>query len=139
MTARQMEIEDYIVTPDRQDLDADSLFVAIREWKPGIRQLILEDYTGFGDRPGQFYQAVVSRLKGIDYVSGKGLHVYQGPGCVVIERDGLDPKRLLWSKVTADIVRMIRLNRWIGAMEEKTERAAAVKLREEQDRKPWKL
>ena len=51
MTARQMEIEDYIVTPDRQDLDADSLFVAIREWKPGIRQLILEDYTGFGADP----------------------------------------------------------------------------------------
>lgn len=136
---RQMGIEDYIITPDRKDLDADALFVAIREWKPGIRHIIAEDYVEVGDKPGIFYTRVMSRLKGIDYKSGKGLHVYQAVGCVVIERDGLDPKRVLWSKVTADIVKMIKRGRWIGAIEETAEQKAAEALKKEGSRKPWKV
>lgn len=138
----QMQIADYIITPDEHDLDADSLYVAIREWKPGIRQLLLEDYraayTKENGRAGMFYQSVRRRLGGIDYASG-GLHVYQSLGCVVIERSGLDPKRLLWSKVANDIARMIRTGRWIGRIEEKQEKAAAKKLETEAHRPAWNL
>lgn len=92
--ARQMELEDYIITPDRRDLGADSLFVAIREWKPGIRQIIAEDYEEIGDRPGMFYLRIRDRLKGIEYTSGKGLVVKERPGHVEIRRNSLDPVRL---------------------------------------------
>ncbi len=137
--ARQMEIEDYIVTPDRRDLDADSLFVAIREWKPGIRQIIAEDYEEIGDRPGMFYLRIRDRLKGIDYTSGKGLVVKERPGHVEIRRNGLDPVRLSWPKVTADIVRMIKREKWIGKIEAKAEKAAAEKLKAEAKRPAWNL
>ena len=137
--ARQMELEDYIVTPDRQDLDADSLFVAIREWKPGIRQIIAEDFAEIGDRPGMFYLRIRERLKGINYTSGKGLVVLERPGFVEIRRDGLNPVRLSWPKITADIVRMIKRERWIGKIEEKAEKAAAKKLKEEAGRPAWNL
>lgn len=137
--ARQMELEDYIVTPDRQDLDADCLFAAIREWKPGIRQIIAEDYAEVGDRPGLFYLRIRERLKGISYTSGEGLIVRERPGFVELQRNGLDPVRLSWPKVTADIVRMIKRERWIGKIEAKAEKAAAAKLKEEAERTAWNL
>ena len=138
----QMQIADYIITPDEHDLDADSLFVAIREWKPGIRHLLLEDYRAACEkengRAGMFYQLVRRRLGGIDYASG-GLHVYQSLGCVVIDRSGLDQKKLLWSKVAKDVARMIRTGRWIGKIEAKAEKAAAEKLKAEACRPAWNL
>lgn len=137
--ARQMELEDYIITPDRQDLDADCLFAAIREWKPGIRQIIAEDFAEIGDRPGMFYLKIRERLKGINYTSGEGLIVRERPGFVELQRNGLDPVRLSWPKVTADIVRMIKRERWIGKIEAKAEKAAAAKLKEEAERTAWNL
>lgn len=137
--ARQMELEDYIITPDRQDLDADCLFAAIREWKPGIRQIIAEDFAEVGDRPGQFYLRIRELLKGINYTSGEGLIVRERPGFVELQRNGLDPVRLSWPKVTADIVRMIKRERWIGKIEAKAEKAAAAKLKEEAERTAWNL
>ena len=137
--ARQMELEDYIITPDRQDLDADCLFAAIRDWKPGIRQIIAEDYAEVGDRPGLFYLRIRERLKGINYTSGEGLIVRERPGFVELRRNGLDPVRLSWPKVTADIVRMIKRERWIGKIEAKAEKAAAAKLKEEAERTAWNL
>ena len=137
--ARQMELEDYIITPDRQDLDADCLFAAIRDWKPGIRQIIAEDYAEVGDRPGLFYLRIRERLKGINYTSGEGLIVRERPGFVELRRNGLDPVRLSWPKVTADIVRIIKRERWIGKIEAKAEKAAAAKLKEEAERTAWNL
>lgn len=137
--ARQMELEDYIITPDRQDLDADCLFAAIREWKPGIRQIIAEDYEEIGDRPGMFYLRIRERLKGINYTSGEGLIVRERPGFVELRRNGLDPVRLSWPKVTADIVRMIKRERWIGKIEAKAEKAAAEAMKAEAKRPAWNL
>lgn len=134
-----MKMEDYIITPDRSDLDADCIFVAIRDGMPGTRQLLAEDYAEIGDKLGLWYQKVMERLKGIDYKSGKGLHVYQGLGCLIIERDGLKPKRLLWSKVAADIAKMIKRGRWIGNMEKKTEITAADGLKKKRSRKAWNI
>lgn len=136
---KQMELEDYIVTPDQRDLDADCLFAAIREWKPGIRQIIAEDFAEIGDRPGMFYLRIRERLKGINYTSGEGLIVRERPGFVEIQRNGLDPARLSWPKVTADIVRMIKREKWIGKIEAKAETAAAEKLKAEAKRPAWNL
>lgn len=136
---KQMELEDYIVTPDRRDLDADCLFAAIREWKPGIRQIIAEDFAESGDKPGMFYLKIRERLKGINYTSGEGLIVRERPGFVELQRNGLDPVRLSWPKVTADIVRMIKRKRWIGKIEAKAEKAAAEKLKAEAKRPAWNL
>lgn len=135
----QMQIADYIITPDEHDLDADSLFVAIREWRPGIRQIIAEDFEEIGDRPGMFYLKVRDRLKGINYTSGKGLIVRDRPGCIEIRRNGLEAVRLSWPKVVADIVRMIKWERWIGRIEAKAEKAAAEKLKAEACRPAWNL
>lgn len=136
---KQMELEDYIVTPDRRDLDADCLFAAIREWKPGIRQIIAEDFAEIGDRPGMFYLKIRERLKGINYTSGEGLIVRERPGFVELQRNGLDPVRLSWPKITADIVRMIKRERWIGKIEAKAEKAAAQKIKDEAKRPAWNL
>ena len=136
---KQMELEDYIVTPDRRDLYADCLFAAIREWKPGIRQIIAEDFAEIGDRPGMFYLKIRERLKGINYTSGEGLIVRERPGFVELQRNGLDPVRLSWPKITADIVRMIKRERWIGKIEAKAEKAAAQKIKDEAKRPAWNL